>query len=215
MSIALTAVPAMAQSNGRQAQIVVDADTMEVLFERHAQESRIPASITKVMTIYLMFDALERGTLSWNDRIVFSRNAAAQRPTKLFVPAGQSISVQTAIEALILRSANDVATAVAEKLGGTEANFAQMMTVKARELGMANTLFRNASGWPNATQRSTAEDLARLAIAIHRDFPSQFHWFGATEMTYNGQIITGHNHLMRRMPGMDGLKNRFYQRIGL
>jgi D-alanyl-D-alanine carboxypeptidase len=201
--------PAYAQSNGREAQIVVDADSNEVLYENNARESRRPASITKVMTLYLLFDALKAGRLSWDDRISFSRNAAAQPPTKLFVGAGNSISVQTAVEALVLRSANDVATAVAENLGGSEANFAQMMTSKARELGMSSTTFRNASGLPNATQRTTAEDLARLAIAIHRDFPDQYHWFAARSMTYNGQTITGHNHLMSRMQGMDGLKTGY------
>lgn len=214
LSVALTAPSAFAQSGGREAQIVVDAETNEVLFENNARESRRPASITKVMTLYLLFDALKQGSVSWNDRIVFSRNAAAQPPTKLFVGAGNSISVQTAIEALILRSANDVATAVAENLGGSEANFAQMMTSKARQLGMSSTTFRNASGLPDAAQRSTAEDLARLAIAIRRDFPDQYHWFATTQMSYNGQTITGHNHLMRRMQGMDGLKTGYTRASG-
>jgi D-alanyl-D-alanine carboxypeptidase len=206
--------PAHAQSSGREAQIVVDAETNEVLYENNARDLRRPASITKVMTLYLLFDALEKGQISWDDRIAFSRNAAAQPPTKLFVGAGNSISVQTAIEALVLRSANDVATAVAERLGGSEGNFAQMMTSKARELGMSNSTFRNASGLPDSGQRSTAEDLARLAIAIHRDFPSQYHWFSARQMTYNGQTITGHNHLMSRMQGMDGLKTGFTRASG-
>lgn len=206
--------PAYAQVGTREAQIVVDAETNEVLYENNAQAERRPASITKVMTLYLLFDALKAGSLTWDDRIVFSRNAANQPPTKLFVGAGNSIPVQTAVEALVLRSANDVATAVAERLGGSEANFAQMMTSKARELGMSSTTFRNASGLPNATQRSTAEDLARLAIAIHRDFPDQYHWFSAQQMSWNGQIIRGHNHLLGRMPGMDGLKTGYTNASG-
>jgi D-alanyl-D-alanine carboxypeptidase len=214
--ISVLAVPssAFAQNDGRDAQIVVDADTNEVLYESNAREARRPASITKVMTLYLLFDALKKGQLSWNDRIVFSRNAANQPPTKLFVAAGSSIPVQTAVEALVLRSANDVATAVAENLGGSETNFAQLMTAKARELGMSSTTFRNASGLPNSTQRTTAEDLARLAIAIQRDFPDQYHWFSAQEMTWNGQTITGHNHLMKRMQGMDGLKTGYTRASG-
>jgi D-alanyl-D-alanine carboxypeptidase len=206
--------PAFAQADGRSAQIVVDADTNAILYENNAQASRRPASITKVMTLYLLFDALKKGNISWDDRINFSRNAANQPPTKLFVGAGNSISVQTAVEALVLRSANDVATAVAERLGGSETNFARMMTDKARELGMSSTTFRNASGLPNATQRTTAEDLARLAIAIHRDFPDQYHWFSAQSMTWNGQTIAGHNHLMKRMPGMDGLKTGYTSASG-
>jgi D-alanyl-D-alanine carboxypeptidase len=206
--------PAYAQSSGREAQIVVDAETNEVLYESNARELRRPASITKVMTLYLLFDALEKRQISLDDRISFSRNAAGQPPTKLFVGAGNSISVQTAIEALVLRSANDVATAVAERLGGSETNFAQMMTSKARELGMSSTTFRNASGLPDANQRTTAEDLARLAIAIRRDFPDQYHWFSAQQMTYNGQTISGHNHLMDRMQGMDGLKTGYTRASG-
>ena len=205
---------AHAQAEMREAQIVVDVETSEVLYENYARDSRRPASITKVMTLYLLFDALSKGQITWDDRITFSRNAANQPPTKLFVAAGDSIPVQTAVEALVLRSANDVATAVAERLGGSEANFAQLMTVKARELGMQNTTFRNASGLPNATQRTTAEDLARLAIAIQRDFPEQYHWFSARQMTWNGQIITGHNHLMGRMIGMNGLKTGYTNASG-
>lgn len=214
VSSALVQTPAFAQADGRSAQIVVDADTNTVLYENNAQAPRRPASITKVMTLYLLFDALKKGDLTWDDRISFSRNAANQPPTKLFVGAGNSIPVQTAVEALVLRSANDVATAVAERIGGSETNFARMMTNKARELGMSSTTFRNASGLPNATQRTTAEDLARLAIAIHRDFPEQYHWFSAEQMSYNGQTIAGHNHLMARMPGMDGLKTGYTNASG-
>lgn len=214
LSVLTIQSPAYAQSGGREAQIVVDAETNEVLYESNAREARRPASITKVMTLYLLFDALKTGRISWDDRISFSRNAANQPPTKLFVGAGNSIGVQTAVEALVLRSANDVATAVAERLGGSETNFAQMMTSKARELGMSSTTFRNASGLPDASQRTTAEDLARLAIAIRRDFPDQYHWFSAQQMTYNGQTIAGHNHLMGRMQGMDGLKTGYTRASG-
>jgi D-alanyl-D-alanine carboxypeptidase len=214
VSVLSLQTPAFAQVGTREAQIVVDAQTNEILYEKNAQASRRPASITKVMTLYLLFDALKRGSITWDDQIIFSRNAANQPPTKLFVGAGNSIPVQIAVEALILRSANDVATAVAEKLGGSEANFATMMTAKARELGMANTTFRNASGLPNATQRTTAEDLARLAIAIHRDFPDQYHWFAVQEMSWNGQRITGHNHLLGKVPGMDGLKTGYTEASG-
>lgn len=212
MSLAFS--PQAAQANERFAQIVVDADTHEVIFEENAQALRRPASITKVMTLYLLFDALQTGKISWNDQITFSRFASGQAPTKLGVPAGSSISVQTAVEALVVRSANDVATAVAERIGGTEANFAVMMTAKAHELGMVNTTFANASGLPSNRQYTTAEDLARLAIAIRRDFPDQYHWFSTPQMVYNGQITRNHNHLMARMEGMDGLKTGFTRSSG-
>jgi D-alanyl-D-alanine carboxypeptidase len=212
--VSLASTSASAQANQRFAQIVVDADTHEVIFEENAQALRRPASITKVMTLYLLFDALQSGKLSWNDQIVFSRYASGQAPTKLGIAAGNSISVQTAVEALVVRSANDVAAAVAETLGGSEANFAVMMTAKARALGMVNTTFANASGLPSDRQLTTAEDLARLAIAIRRDFPEQYHWFSTPQMVYNGQITKNHNHLMARVEGMDGLKTGFTRSSG-
>ncbi|WP_395777113.1 D-alanyl-D-alanine carboxypeptidase [Aquidulcibacter sp.] len=213
-AVSLASTSATAQANQRFAQIVVDADTHEVIFEENAQALRRPASITKVMTLYLLFDALQSGKLSWNDQIVFSRYASGQAPTKLGIAAGNSISVQTAVEALVVRSANDVAAAVAETLGGSEANFAVMMTAKARDLGMVNTTFANASGLPSDRQWTTAEDLARLAIAIRRDFPDQYHWFSTPQMVFNGKVSKNHNHLMARMEGMDGLKTGFTRSSG-
>jgi D-alanyl-D-alanine carboxypeptidase len=212
--VSLASTSAWAQANQRFAQIVVDADTHEVIFEENAQAPRRPASITKVMTLYLLFDALQSGKLSWNDQIVFSRYASGQAPTKLGIAAGNSIAVQTAVEALVVRSANDVAAAVAETLGGSEANFAVMMTAKARDLGMVNTTFANASGLPSDSQLTTAEDLARLAIAIRRDFPDQYHWFSTPQMVFNGKVTKNHNHLMARMEGMDGLKTGFTRSSG-
>lgn len=193
----------------RSAEIVVDADTGNVLYEDNANARRYPASITKVMTLYLLFDAIESGRVGLDDRIVFSRNADRQPRTDLGVRAGDSISVETAILSLALRSANDSATAVAEFLGGTERQFGQMMTAKARELGMHSTNFVNASGLPNSNQYTTAEDLAKLAIAIRRDFPRQFHWFSRQSFEYNGQTITNHNHLVGKVDGVDGLKTGY------
>ncbi|GIU66173.1 D-alanyl-D-alanine carboxypeptidase [Candidatus Phycosocius spiralis] len=205
---------ASARENPRFAQIVVDADTHEVIYEENAQALRRPASITKVMTLYLLFDALQNGTLSWNDPIVFSTYASRQVPSKLGIEPGGSISIQTAIEALVVRSANDVAAAVAERIGGSEPNFASMMTAKARELGMKNTTFGNASGLPHPRQFTTAEDLARLAIAIRRDFPDQYHWFSTPQMVFNGRVSKNHNHLMGRVAGMDGLKTGYTANSG-
>lgn len=200
--------------NGRRAEIVVDADSGRVLYESNATLLRHPASITKVMTLYLLFDAIESGQLSLDDNITFSRNADAQPRTDLGVRAGQSISVETAILAIICRSANDVAVAVAEKLGGSEAQFARMMTQKAHNLGMNDTNFVNASGLPNRNQISTAEDIAKLAIAIRRDFPRQYHWFSTASFVYNGQEIRNHNHLVGVVDGVDGLKTGFTSSSG-
>ena len=200
--------------NGRRAEIVVDAETGVVLHEQNATLLRHPASITKVMTLYLLFDAVESGRISLDDRITFSRNADRQPATDLGTRAGDSISVETAILALICRSANDVATAVAEHLAGSESGFARQMTLKAHSLGMNDTTFENASGLPNRAQISTAEDIAKFAIAIRRDFPRQFHWFSRQSFEYNGQHMNNHNHLVGVVSGVDGLKTGFTSSSG-
>ena len=202
------------RSADRSAEIVVDADTGTVIYEDNATARRYPASITKVMTLYLLFDAIESGRIGLDDQITFSRNADNQPPTALGVRAGDSISVEAAILSLALRSANDSATAVAEFLGGTERQFAQMMNVKARELGMNSSNFVNASGLPNPNQYTTAEDLAKLAIAIRRDFPRQFHWFSRQSFVFDGQVITNHNHLVGKFDGVDGLKTGYIRSSG-
>jgi len=200
--------------NGRRAEIVVDVETGKVLHEQNATLLRHPASITKVMTLYLLFEAVESGRLSLDDRITFSRNADRQPATDLGTSAGDSISVETAILALICRSANDVATAVAEHLGGTESAFARQMTQKAQSLGMNDTNFENASGLPNRRQISTAEDIAKLAIAIRRDFPRQYHWFTRESFEYGGRQMNNHNHLVGVVAGVDGLKTGFTSSSG-
>lgn len=206
--------PAATQVSGRDAQIVVDADTLEVLYERNAAAPRRPASITKVMTLYLLFEAIERGEIGMDDPIAFSAHAAGQAPTKLGLRAGESVPVHVAIRALALRSANDVASAVAERLAGSEAAFAERMTARARALGMTATRFTNASGLPDSRQVSTAEDLARLAIAVHRDFPQHYHVFSEREYAWNGMVLRSHNHLLGRVRGLDGLKTGFTRASG-
>ena len=196
------------------AYIVVDADTGRVLFEENAQATRHPASITKVMTVYLLLEALESGRVQLDDRIPVSRRAAGATPTKLGVRAGSTISVEDAINALMIRSANDVAIAVGEFLGSSEGRFAEMMTQRARELGMDRTTFRNASGLPDSRQVTSAEDLARLAIAIRRDFPQYYHIFSRTEFLFQGQLITGHNRPLASVDGVDGLKTGFVRASG-
>jgi len=198
----------------KYASIVVDAASGEVLYAKRADSDRYPASITKVMTIYLLFEELAAGRLSLDDRIPFSTRAAAAPPTKLFVKAGDSITVDEALHALAIRSANDVAVAVAEKLGGSEARFAALMTLRARELGMDSTTFVNASGLPDSRQISTARDLAVLSRAIMRDFPQYYDLFSTGQFTFRGTVIRGHNSLLRRELGVDGLKTGYTNASG-
>ena len=198
----------------KYASIVVDAATGEVLYAKRADSPRSPASITKVMTLYLMFEELAAGRMQLDDRITFSPRAAAAPPTKLFVKAGDSITVQEAMHALSIRSANDVAVAVAERLGGSEARFAAMMTLRARELGMDSTTFVNASGLPDSRQISTARDLAVLSRAVMRDFPQYYALFSQPQFNFRGTEIRGHNNLLRREVGVDGLKTGYTNASG-
>ena len=224
-ALALTTVasPAAAQpvfqqlaaaSQSKYAAIVVDAKSGEVLYAKRADAPRYPASITKVMTLYLTFEALAAGKIHLDDPVMFSPRAAAQSPTKLGVPAGQTITVSEAMQALAIKSANDVAVAMAEKLGGTESRFAALMTLRAKELGMTNTHFANASGLPNSRQISTARDIAILSRAVMRDYPQYYKLFSQREMTFRGQTLRNHNGLLHRMPGVDGLKTGFTNASG-
>jgi len=204
----------LSQSSSKAAAIVVDAKTGEVLYENRADSPRYPASITKVMTLYLTFEALASGKLSLDDRVVFSPRAAAQAPTKLGVRAGDSISVDEAMKALATKSANDAAVALAEKLGGTEQRFAALMTLRAQELGMRNTHFANASGLPDSRQVSTARDIAILSRAVMRDYPQYYKLFSTTYFNFRGQNLRNHNGLLHRMEGVDGLKTGFTNASG-
>ena len=187
----ITAAPAPVYAaivdSPKYAAIVVDATTGEVLYARRADSPRYPASITKVMTLYLVFEALESGRLSPNDRVVMSPRAAAQPPSKLGLAVGDSLSVDDAIRALAVKSANDVAVALAEKVGGTEARFAAMMTLKAQELGMNSSRFVNANGLPDSRQLTTARDIAILSRAVMRDYPQYYPYFSQKYWTLSGQ----------------------------
>ncbi|BCB60689.1 peptidase S11 [Halomonas sp. A020] len=205
---------ANAQANPRYAGIVVDLENGEVLYAENADEPRYPASLTKMMTLYLTFEALEEGRLSLDQPLPVSAQAAAMPATKLWLSAGSSIPVDTAIRALAVRSANDVAVVVAEALGGSEQRFANLMTVKARELGMNATTFRNASGLPDDQQRTTARDMLTLSVRVMQDFPQYYHYFGLQEFTYRGTRHTSHNRLVRDYPGADGLKTGFIRASG-
>lgn len=206
--------PAPISTAERHASIVVDVNSREVLYSTRADELRFPASLTKMMTAYMVFEALETGRLSLDTQIPVSRNAASRPPSKLFLRAGSTIDVDTAIRALCTKSANDVATAVAEFLGGSEEQFARLMTLKARQLGMRSTTFRNASGLPDPAQVTTARDMAVLGMALRSRFPQHYRYFSETELTYNGKTIEGHNNILKRVRGADGIKTGYTRASG-
>ena len=208
-------VAPIAPTTEKYAAIVVDAKSGKMLYGANSNELRYPASLTKMMTLYMMFEAMDQGRVSRTDLIPISRNAAARPPSKLGLKAGQSIPVDTAIRVLVVKSANDVATAVAEFLGGgSEARFAETMTAKARSLGMTRTTFKNASGLPDPGQVTTATDMARLSIQLRRTFPHYYSYFGQTEVTVAGRTIKGHNKAMEMIPGADGLKTGYTRASG-
>ncbi len=198
----------------RLAEIVVDTNSGRVLYAQNEDELRHPASITKVMTLYLLFKELDKGRLHLNSRLTISRHAAAQAPTKLGLRPGQTIAVDDAIKAIVTKSANDIAVAVAENIGGSEENFCAMMTREAHALGMMHTHYADASGLPNNAQITTAADLALLGRAIQERFPRYFHYFSLEEFAYHGQIIRNHNHLLGRIPGLDGIKTGYTNASG-
>jgi len=196
------------------ASVVVDAGTGEVLNEVNADQENYPASLTKMMTLYLTFEALQKGHLKWDERLPVSSWASEKMPTKLDLKAGDTVSVHDCVLGMIVLSANDAATVVGEALGGSEPAFAQQMTAKAHELGMTSTVFRNAAGLPDEEQVTTARDLVKLAMALYQDFPNQYHLFSTRDFEFRGREITGHNHLMYRYAGMDGLKTGFTSASG-
>jgi len=203
-----------APSEARYAAMVVDADTGEVLFSRNGQAIRYPASLTKMMTLYLAFDALDNGTLKLNQKLKVSKRAAGQTPSKLGLKAGGTITTRHAILAMVTKSANDAATVVAEAIGGTEVKFAKMMTSKARSMGMRRTTFKNASGLPNRHQRTTAGDMAILATALLRDHADRYHYFSTTKFKYGGRTYGNHNNLLKTYKGADGIKTGYIRASG-
>ncbi|MET3598624.1 D-alanyl-D-alanine carboxypeptidase [Martelella mangrovi] len=211
----ITGVPVNdARADSNDAAIVIDAHTGKVLYSEAPDAPRYPASLTKMMTLYMLFEAMDEGRVTLNTEIPFSKNAAAEPPTKLGIPAGRSVTVKTAIYALITRSANDVATAVGEYLGGSETNFAKMMTNKAHALGMTRTTYRNAHGLPNSAQKTTARDQARLGIALRQHFPQYYHYFSTRSFKYGKSTIGNHNHLLGKIKGLDGIKTGYTNASG-
>jgi D-alanyl-D-alanine carboxypeptidase len=194
--------------------IVVDANSGATLHESSPDGLRHPASLTKIMTLYLLFEQLNAGKLTLESRIEVSERAASQSPTKLGVPAGGTIAVEDAIKAIVTRSANDIACAIGEKIGGDEETFAQMMTKKARAIGMSQTIYRNASGLPNDEQVTTARDQALLGRAIQERFPRYYRYFSTRSFTWHGHEIGNHNHLLGTVEGVDGIKTGFVHASG-
>jgi D-alanyl-D-alanine carboxypeptidase len=212
--IAMIVSSGTAQARTRHAAIVIDAKTGRTLYESHADELRYPASLTKMMTLYLTFDALQSGRISRSTQVPFSAEAASQPPTKLGVKAGNSITVETAIYALITRSANDAATALGEMLGGSTPNFARVMTATAHRLGMTRTTFKNANGLPDSDQVTTAHDMALLGIALREHFPQYYGYFATRSFKYGRHRIRGHNHLLGKIDGVDGIKTGYTRASG-
>jgi D-alanyl-D-alanine carboxypeptidase len=197
------------------AAIVIDPATGEVLSAVNADEQNYPASLTKMMTLYLTFQALQNGKLKIDQELPVSTWAASRAPTKLDLRAGQTVSVNDCILGMVTKSANDAATVVGESLGGgSESKFADMMNAQAALLGMSSSHFANANGLPDPDNKSTARDLAKLAMALYKDFPQYTHYFATKEFVFRGQLIRGHNNLMDRYPGMDGLKTGFTDASG-
>src|SRR5277367_1403044 len=194
--------------------IVVDANSGRTLYSADENGLRHPASITKVMTLYLLFEQLDRGTMTLRTPIPISEHAAGQEPSKLGLSPGHSISVDDAIKAVVTRSANDMAVAIAEAVGGSESNFADMMTRKAHALGMANTVYCNASGLPNDQQITTARDLTILGRSLEERFPRYFRYFSTAQFDFDGEIIGNHNHLLGRVDGVDGIKTGYTRASG-
>jgi D-alanyl-D-alanine carboxypeptidase len=212
--LALAAAPEAAHAQDRYAAFVIDARTNEVLHADQADEIRYPASLTKMMTLYMLFEALERGELTMDTRLTASRNASRQPPSRLGLRRGDTITVDEAIRALVVQSANDVATMVAERLGGTEARFAANMTSRARELGMTQTRFANASGLPDARHGTTARDMAILSQALWRDFPEHYHVFSTPSFSWRRGSGRNHNRLLGQVEGVDGIKTGYTRASG-
>ncbi len=201
-------------NNPRYASIVVDAESGNILYSRRADSQRYPASLTKMMTLYELFQALEEGRVQMTDSFAVSASAANQAPSKLGLRAGTRIKVEDCILGLVIQSANDVAVVIAEGLAGSERSFAKQMTEQAATLGMNRTVYRNASGLPDPGQITTARDLSMLAFALYRDFPQYTHYFATESFVWGGHRYKTHNHLLGKINGVDGLKTGYTRASG-
>lgn len=211
----LAAFPAAAQiGSDRYAAIVLDARNGNVLIAANADEQRYPASLTKMMTLYMLFEALRDGRVQLGTPIRMSEEAASRPPSKLGLPPGMTLTAEQAILALVTKSANDVAAAVGEHLAGSEERFGQMMTMRARAIGMTRTTFRNASGLPDPDNVTTARDMATLGLRLVRDFPDRYRYFSTVHFSWGRQVIRNHNRMLGDYDGADGIKTGFIRDSG-
>ncbi len=224
LAIALAAFPADAKRKKRKskrpayqppyASILVDYKSGQILRQQNADNLRHPASLTKMMTLYMVFDGLDSGLLTLDTELRVSERVAAQPRTKLYLKKGETIKVRDAVLGLVTKSANDAAMLLGEALAGTEERFARTMTLQARALGMDKTTFRNASGLPDKKQVTTARDMALLSIALIRDFPHYYHYFSTRQFKFEGRVHRNHNRMLRTYPGTDGIKTGFINDSG-
>lgn len=213
-ALALLVMAGTAPADARYAAMVIDADSGQVFHAVNIHTRNFPASLTKLMTLYLLFEAIDNKKLTLDTRLAISSRAARQPASRLGLRAGGSIKVRTAIQALVIKSANDVASVVAEALGLTERRFALLMTAKARKLGMSKTTFRNASGLPHRGQQSTAHDMVKLSQAIIKQFPHHYYFFSLSAFKFNGSTFRTHNKVVNSYPGADGLKTGYIRASG-
>ena len=210
-----TALPAAAQiGSERYSSLILEARTGRMISSVNPDELRHPASLTKMMTLYMTFEALRDRRISLHQSVPMSAYAASMSPTKLGVPPGGRLTVEEAILGLVTRSANDAAAAMGELLGGTEDRFARVMTLRARALGMSQTVFRNASGLPDWDQVTTARDMATLARRLLADFPHEYRYFSSPSFRFRGHVFRNHNNLLDTYPGADGIKTGYIDASG-
>lgn len=198
----------------KYAAIVVDANTGRTLYSQNAEQPRYPASLTKMMTLYILFETMKQGRVTRATPIPVSAHAAAEPPTKIGFRPGDTIDVDSAIRAIVTKSANDVAVAVAEYLAGSEPQFVTIMNAKAQQLGMNGTHFSNASGLPDPDQRTTARDMAVLGLALRQRFPQYYSYFSVEDFAWRGRLIKGHNKVLDQVAGADGIKTGYTRASG-
>ena len=200
--------------SAKVAAIITDYDTNEVLFSKNADTLNYPASLTKIMTLYIVFDYLEKNRITWDTKMKVSKVAASRSPSKLWLKEGSTISVKDAVMALIVKSANDVATVISEHISGTERKFAKLMTNYAKNIGMSKTIFKNASGLPNRGQLTTARDISTLSRALINNFPKEYELFKTEKFVWMGKTYKTHNKLMKTYTGADGIKTGYISDSG-
>lgn len=210
----LFVLPSESLANPKYASLVIDADTGVIIHQESADKYRYPASLTKMMTLYLTFQALDQGMLKMNQNIRVSSRAAGQPPSRLGLRRGENITVRDAIQSVIVKSANDSAVVLSEAVGGSEWQFAMKMNRMAKKLGMNHTNFKNASGLHDRRQQTTAYDMARLAVALKRDYRKYYHLFNKNKFFYKGRMYSGHNNVTKKYRGADGLKTGYVRASG-